>query len=271
MKTFTSILAFFIWTGSFGQFGKLKGIWVTPTQDLLMVDDTAYLNIRNYLSNSKLEEKNFLLFLYGDTLSFQSHYTSSKTDFKVEYIDRYDFKILKVTDSILIVKPTSKLSKDFYQNKEQITFTKQKYAIDSSIIFKKIAFHTTLCYGECPVYHLEIDSSGFAKLNARVVYKPKSYQHDTSAQGNFIGQLSAPVFENLIDVLKTSNLRTLRMNETECCDGVVFTIIVYFNGQKKYFKTMTPPMIANNLIMTLFDICKKNGLKRTEGNINLVE
>jgi Domain of unknown function (DUF6438) len=269
LKIFTFILTFFICTSSFGQFDKLKGIWVTPSQDLLIIDDTAYLNIRNYLSNTVLEENNFLLFLYGDTLSFQSHYTSSKTDFKVEYIDRYDFKTLKVTDSILMVKPTSKLAKDFYQNREEIIFTRQKYAIDSSIIFQKVAFHTTLCYGECPVYNLEIDSSGLAKLNAIVVYKTKSYQHDTSAQGNFTGQLSAPVFKNLIDVIKTSNLKTLRMNESLCCDGVIYTIVIYFNGQKKYFKTMTPPMIANNLIITLLDICKNNGLQRTQENLHL--
>lgn len=177
-----------------------------------------------------VRDEGMALFIYGDTLSFQKGYYSSSTNYEKLYADRYDLKIVKSSDTIITVKPVSKLSKQFLQNRSAITFKRQSFAIDTSVKFEKIIFHTTECFGTCPVYHLQVDNSRQVKLNAQVVYKPRSgYQTDTASQGYFTGQLSDTTFEKLIRAIQTCNLRTLKMNNALCCDGSVSTIIVYFN------------------------------------------
>lgn len=240
---------------------RLKGTWVTNDLECLYISDTSY-QTNNYLGNSKLHEKGFILYLLGDTISLQSHYTSSRTDFKIKYIDRYDLQILGLTDSTLTVIPVSDFSKKFF-DKPIIIFKKQEFNVDNSISFEKIIFHTTECFGSCNVYHLQIDSSKNIQLQVEVAYENRSYQRDTSKQGFYSGRLPDSLYEKFIQAFKTSNLRRLKMNETECCDGVIITMILYFNGQRKYFKTMTPPMISRNLVTTLYRICSSGNLTKT--------
>lgn len=181
-------------------------------------------------------------------------------------------KVIKSNDTVIIVKPVSKLSKQFLQNRTSIAFKRQSSAIDTSIKFEKIIFHTTECFGTCPVYHLQVDNSKQIKLNAQVVYKPRSgYQTDTASQGYFKGQLSDTTFGKLIKAIQSCNLRTLKMSNALCCDGSVSTIIIYFNGQRKYFKTMFPPTIANELIKTLYGICEEGGLVKSFGKFKIEE
>lgn len=272
LKTLLFISSFLIWTSSYGQLAKFKGIWITPAQELMQIEDTGDLKNDNYLSNSKLSDENFELYIYGDTLSFQKRYYSSATNYEKLYVDRYDLKVIKSNDTSFVVRPVSAFSKKFFQDKPKLTFTKQAFAVDTSINFDKIIFHTTECFGTCPVYHLQVDKSKQVKLNAQVVYKPRSgFRSDTASQGYFIGQLSDTTFEKLVKAIQTCNLRTLKMNNALCCDGSVNTIIVYFNGQRKYFKTMFPPTIANELIRTLYDICDEGGLTKTVDKFKIEE
>lgn len=271
LKTLIFISSFLIWTSSYGQLDKFKGIWITPAQELMQITDTEDLKNDNYLSNSKLSDENFELYIYGDTLSFQKKYYSSTTKYEKLYVDRYDLKVIKSNDTSLVVRPVSSFSKKFFQYKPKLTFTKQAFTVDASIKFDKIIFHTTECYGTCPVYHLQVDKSKQLKLNAEVVCKQNGFQTDTTSQGYFIGQLSDTTFEKLIKAIQTCNLKTLKMNNVLCCDGSVSTIIVYFSGQRKYFKTMFPPTIANELIRTLYDICKEGGLTKTFDKFKIEE
>lgn len=75
---------------SFAQPRELKGTWISREQDLIEILDTGHTS-NNYLANKLLKEDHFELHILGDTLSFQQTYTTSATDFKVEYTDRCDF------------------------------------------------------------------------------------------------------------------------------------------------------------------------------------
>jgi len=272
LKTLLIISTFLICTRSYSQLDRLKGIWITPAQELIQIADTGDLKNANYLSNSKLSDENFELYIYGDTFSFQKRYYSSATNYEKLYVDRYDLKVIKSSDTSFVARPVSSFSKKFFQDKPELTFTKQEFAIDTAIKFDKIIFHTTECFGTCPVYHLQVDKSKKVKLYTEVVYKPRNgFQTDTASQGYFIGQLSDTTFEKLIKAIQTCNLRTLKMNNALCCDGSISTIIVYFNGQRKYFKTMFPPTIANELIKTLYDICEEGGLTKTFDKFKIEE
>jgi hypothetical protein len=211
-----------------------------------------------------IRDEGMALFIYGDTLSFQKRYYSSATNYEKLYVDRYDLKVLKFNDTSLIVKPVSKLSKKFLQNRGEINFVRQEFAIDKSLKFEKIVFHTTECFGRCNVYHLQVDSSRLVKLHRQLVCSQIiGAPVDTTIEGYFIGPLSDPSFQKLIKILQTCNLRTLKMNNALCCDGSVSTIVIYFNQQRRYFKTMFPPTIANELVSTLYDICDESGFTKT--------
>jgi len=271
LKTLIFIVTFFSVTNCFGQFDKLKGTWITPAQEVMLIYDTVEFDRDNHLSNSQLEDKSFELFIFSDTLSFQDRYSLGADESKL-YVDRYDLKILKLTDSFIIVKPVSKLSKDYFQDKLELTFKRQEYSIDSGLSFQRIIFHTTECFGQCNVYHLEVDSSKSFKLQAEVVYAG-IFKHDSTSEGFFAGQLTDTLYKKLINALQTCNLATLKMKHDPCCDTLpaglransTITIIVYFNGRRTYFKTMSPPSIAHYLIGALYDICQdSNGTRKKE-------
>ena len=128
LKTFITIIAFLFCTDCFGQFDKLKGTWITPDQDVMVIEDTVEFEQDNHLSNSQLKEKKFELFIFGDTLSFQDRY-SLGPNYNTPYVDRYDLKILKLTDSFVTVKPVSKFSKDFFQNKAELTLSDKSFQL----------------------------------------------------------------------------------------------------------------------------------------------
>jgi hypothetical protein len=233
----------------------LKGSWVTNANEQLFISDTTGSHFDNYFSVPRLHDEYFRLFNVGDTLSFRNSYTSSRTNFKVQHVDRYDLKIIKFTDSLLVVSPASDFSKNYFGNQQQLRFRRQDHIIDTTLHFEKIVFHTTQCYGTCNVYHLQVEQSGAFKLHRAFMYDHETYYRDSTAEGYFTGQLPDSLYQPLLHALRTINLRSLNMDTVLCCDAPVKTVIVYFNGQRKYFKTMFPPRFTDRLILALYNIC----------------
>lgn len=88
--------------------------------------------------------------------------------------------------------------------------------------------------------------------------------------GVFEGNLSEDEFTQLINILKTSNLEKWYFPEKKGHDGAVTTLIIYYNGKRKYFKSMFPPTISHQLIDFLNHLDdKKLNLIRTEKYRNL--
>lgn len=135
--------------------------------------------------------------------------------------------------------------------------------ISKAFKFEKIIFHTTLCFGNCPTYHLQVDNDKKIKLYAEDVYKNDStIQRDKAKIGYFTGTVSNILFIKLTNALKKIGLDTLEFNGETCCDNSVITIIVYYNGKRKYLKSMFPPAKAHKLISTLYEICETSKLQR---------
>ena len=238
----------------------------------MLIQDTINKYDNSNMLCTIVRDEGMALFVYGDTLSFQKRYYSSATNYEKLYVDRYDLKILNFNDTALVVRPVSNLSKKFLKDRDKITFIKREFKIDNSLKFEKIVFHTTECFGRCNVYHLQVDSSRLVKLHRQLVYSQIiGVPTDTTIEGYFTGKVSDSAFKKLIKALQTCNLRTLKMNNTLCCDGSVSTIVVYFNGQRKYFKTMLPPTIANELISILYNICDDSGFIKTFDKFKLEE
>jgi hypothetical protein len=132
--------------------------------------------------------------------------------------------------------------------------------------FEKIIYHTSSCFGTCPVYHLEIKNNKEVRVFAETVYKhPEKmvYEEDFEKEGYFVGKASNLAFKKLDSIVQHIGLDTLKFGDVTCCDGIIYTIIVYYNGERKVFKSMFPPEEARDLIATLNDICKNSSVKHS--------
>ncbi len=267
MEKLGSILLLLIWIPSFGQSGDIKGTWITPEQDLILIEDTAENS--NDVVNQLLENRIVNLSIYGDTLSFQKRYYESMDKDAKLIVDRYDLIILSNNDTDLIVQPVSELSKTFFQNRKSLKFTRQEYSIDKTIHFEKIIYHASECSGYCPVIDLEIDSS----QNIYINYVAENYFNysDTFKSGKYIGRLNDTLYNELILLIKTCNLKTLRFDKIISTGGSYMSFIFYFNGERKYLGSMLPPSIMNRLITYLNNINKRAELSITKEKRTLEE
>jgi len=136
--------------------------------------------------------------------------------------------------------------------------------------FDKIIFHTTICFGACPVFHLELNKNKKVKLFAESVpISNENWQTDTGKTGYFEGKVSDSTFRKLSNIIKIIGIDTLNFNHIICCDGSVYTIIIYRNGKRLFFRSMVPPAKARPLIGTLYQICRESNLKRISTPFNI--
>ncbi|MDB5228068.1 MAG: hypothetical protein JWN78_2261 [Bacteroidota bacterium] len=132
-----------------------------------------------------------------------------------------------------------------------------------------IIFHTSACFGYCPVYHLQVNNDKTARLFAEVVYKNASTEIDSSETGYFVGSVSDTLFNKLKIELAKIDLDNLNFDGQDCCDAPIITIIVYYDGKRKFLRSMFPPAIADNLISVLNQICVEGNFTRTSETFHL--
>lgn len=248
----------------FSQTKELEGNWVSDENEMISFN-SEYANKSSL--TSKIRSDDFYLKVLSDTLSFQSRYYTSADDYKKMITDRYDFKIQNLNDSILIIKPISKFSINFFGNDNPITFKNQNFIEDKSFEFEKLIFHTSACFGSCPVINLELLKNGTFKLNG-TYYKGRSRNSkDSERSGNFTGKLTEEDLKELNDLIVKSRITTLEDTKDGnmfCCDGAVKTIILYHNGNRNYFKAMFEPRLVRELMGFLYKIDEKAELTSTD-------
>jgi hypothetical protein len=131
--------------------------------------------------------------------------------------------------------------------------------------FDKIVFHTSMCFGFCPVYHLEIDKDKKILLYSERVYKDNnSFDLDSNKVGYFKGLVNDTTFEKLTNEIKAIGIDTIQFNGITCCDGSVKTIIFYNNGKRTFLQSMVPPKKVQKLISILYNICETSNVKQTD-------
>lgn len=141
---------------------------------------------------------------------------------------------------------------------------------DNTFKLEKIIFHTSVCFGACPVYHLQVDKDKNIKLYAEKNFQKDTFNViDTARTGYFTGTVSDTSFNKLITQLQTIGLDTLEFDGATCCDGSLKTIIIYYDGKRKYLKSMFPPEKAKPLIATLYEICQTPNLRKTEEKFDI--
>jgi hypothetical protein len=129
--------------------------------------------------------------------------------------------------------------------------------------FEKVIFHTGMCFGSCPVYHLEVDGNKNVKLQKEAIFS-RGMQVDSSKVGYFKGTADEESFNTLVHEIQTIGIDTVNFGNTHCCDGSLKTIIVYHDGKRRFMESMFPPQRTQNLIAALYAICEKSKLEKTD-------
>lgn len=150
-----------------------------------------------------------------------------------------------------------------------LPFLDSKAQTKDKINLSKIVFHLSRCNGTCPRIDLEIDSSKNLYVD-REYFKTKS-ETDTRFSGQFKGVLSQQDYDKLLELLLSANIDQLEFPKSGLMDTVEKTIIVYYNGQRKYLKSPEPPKEANNLIDFLTSLGNNKKLKRTKDTRDIEE
>ncbi len=245
---------------------SIVGSWITVENDFIEIRDTLNRHRDSNTLGSRGKESGKFVYLLDDTLRFQSSYFSSVTNYENMYVESLDFKILSMSDSIMILDPVNENADSLFDQRSNIEFIKQEYAIDQSIELKKITFHSSKCFGNCPAYHLSIDSIGNTLLHKEMVYTKNGKEQtvDKLQIGYYKGRIEESLLSGLEQEVRSCNLDVLKFNGLDCCDGSVVTIIIEYNRGRKYLKSMVPPRIASKLIAYLYKICGEVKLNRVD-------
>lgn len=135
--------------------------------------------------------------------------------------------------------------------------------------FEKIMYHSGPCFGACPSYHLQVNSDKTVLLVGDSLYNKRMGNRDMSKVGYFSGKVADSSYNKLINELRTVGLDTLKFKGPNCCDAPMKTIIVYYNGKRKYLHAMFPPDHAHQLIAVLNDIYSKTSFEPTKQHFSI--
>lgn len=128
--------------------------------------------------------------------------------------------------------------------------------------FEKIIFHSSRCFGSCPIINLQVNkdksillsrtkNETMSKIVTDINYNEFDY---------FKGTLSDKIYNQLIsELVKTKDLK---FDSQNCCDAPLKTMIIYQGGKRKEIETMFPPEEADNLISILYKISELENLTK---------
>lgn len=161
-------------------------------------------------------------------------------------------------------RPEEKLERDT----KQLSIEPIEFVQDSSFTLDKLIFHTSACFGSCPVINLEISSDKSIRFTGNYFKDENFNEIDSARYGNFSGQLSDQLYNELIDLIITSKITEMdnKQNQVLCCDAAVKTLILYHNDTRKYYKAMFEPNVLRDLISFLYSINQNLDLTQVEDN-----
>jgi hypothetical protein len=255
------------------QFNKqMQGVWITSN---------AYsMNLRNFgdygnhIINDSLSYDGMKVALNKDDLIF-----SSPTWFgeNFPYVE-YHFRILKLTDTLLVLKPVTSQTQKAYCKSDTLFFMRQKYIHTSHLHFCSVQFNSGGCFGSCPVYSMQIDSTAEIRLCKKMAFVSGQWDSitggrkiDSGQLGYFKGKLNNSEYGQLISLLAQLNPDSTYFPPTFCCDLPRRTIILYYNGKRKRMSSLWPPNEAKPLIDFLSGLYIHTSLEKTNERWDMEE
>ncbi|MCF0061757.1 hypothetical protein MUK70_21180 [Dyadobacter chenwenxiniae] len=119
-----------------------------------------------------------------------------------------------------------------------------RYLVDKTIKFEKLFYHASRAWNG-PTVAMQVDSS--KSMYMRYTNNTGSLERGLPT-GRYKAVLDDDTYNELIKQLQNCNLRTLRFGNIKGNDAPDITLIVYFNGKRKYLKSMFPPRISEELL-----------------------
>ena len=124
--------------------------------------------------------------------------------------------------------------------------------------FQKLSISSSPCYGSCPVFQIEIDSTGSVKFQGGSFNNRK---------GNYTGQIKDEDFQLIQNQVDKINWEKLKENYwTEVTDIQYFNIEMEDKSGKKYSLTTNSPKskAVNILIFRTFKVVEEIELTKTD-------
>jgi hypothetical protein len=240
---------------------NLSGVWIGDSLEALHIRDCTDFRAQHELANRRGLNLSFSLRTDSNLLHFRSPISVLRKHASAGSFKQYTLKISQKSDSTMTLIPISEEALAFFGNKRSLFFRKQEFAVDTLLRFEKIIFHTTECFGTCSVFHMEIDSAKQLRQHTEILYRHS--RRYTVGEGYFTGKLPDSIYHKLVAAIRTSHLRSLQADDILCCDAPIITIILYANGTRKSFRSMSPPIVAQHLVRVLYQIAQPNVGKRT--------
>jgi hypothetical protein len=250
---------------------ELKKIWISPYLEYLDLrqDDTAYFDYgMGHHEKYQLEKKDsiFQLVQYDRIYGVEEQKRVVKS-----------YKIIKLTSDTLLIHPQTKYSKVFIENEDEsfaarfhsnpenvdlnendvYVFVDKLILYDSALIFDKLYFSSTPCYGFCSAMEFEIDSQG----NFYFIGKMNTGKY----KGKFQGKLTTNQLDTLKEILKSSALDFIPESLGGGIDSPDYNLIVSYNGKvKEIIGGHAYPYFNKPLFEFLLTIFEKVKMKKTK-------
>jgi hypothetical protein len=135
-----------------------------------------------------------------------------------------------------------------------------------TVKFEKIIFHSSRCFGACPVIDLQVNKDKsllLARISATRMSKVINGEDPGGKEETeyFKGTVSDSLYTELLAELAKTD--TVSFKGHDCCDAPMKSIIAYYNGKRRSIKTMFPPKRGEKLINILYQISKSESLIKT--------
>lgn len=143
-----------------------------------------------------------------------------------------------------------------FDNSKIIKFTNQKNKKKEGVNFNYISIVSSVCFGNCPAFHLELNNKRNLKF---------SCTSNCKKIGDFQGVISRDEMkkiENTISYLNLNNDSTVFISP---CDAAETVVKINVNNKEYYFKgsRMDFQLKMNELIEELLDISEKSNLMKS--------
>ncbi len=143
-----------------------------------------------------------------------------------------------------------------FDNSQIIKFSNQQIRKKEGVNFNYVSIASSICYGNCPAFHLELDNKRNLKF---------SCTSDCKKIGDFQGVISRDEMkkiENTISYLNLNNDSTVFISPCDASEKVVKINVnnkeYYFQGTRRDFQFK-----MNVLIEELIEISEKSNLKKS--------
>ena len=256
MRQLTLLLILFFASCSKGI--RLDGTYFSNKQDCFILDGKTGViesKEKHILDNLYLRQTN-------NKLKYRSITVSPGRLLFKKNIYKYYFKLLYKTEDSFMVSPVSKLSREYFNNRDSIVFkTKYRFS-DQTNYFTKIVYHSGRCFGWCDDLHLELDYSGNLKVTNN-----GNGRTDTAKNDNYFGKVSYDDLERLRTILKYSQLKSLEWPAgRRCYDFPDLTLILYQNDKRYCFRINAAclPIVSYELSRFLNGLFKYDALRKVD-------